>query len=104
MTRISSALAGSASKKPYLQHIYFITSMVFFIYYFQQIQQLVDEAVKPLNFNEDIWSTNDSLMLVILHRFVSDEATGITLKGGADFKRKDITVSFFFISKLQRGQ
>jgi len=59
----------------------------------EQIQDLIDEATKPLNFNEDIWSTDDSMMLVILHRFSTDEDSGVRLKGGADYKRKDVTVS-----------
>ena len=46
-----------------------------------------------MNFNEDIWSTDDSMMLVILHRFSSDEDIGVRLKGGADYKRKDVTVN-----------
>ena len=33
-------------------------------------------------------------MLVILHRrFSSDEDSGVRLKGGADYKRKDVTVN-----------
>lgn len=65
-----------------------------FIFTLQQIQDVIDEAIKPLNFNEDIWSTDDSMMLVILHRFSSDEVSGIKLKGGADYKRKDVTVIY----------
>jgi hypothetical protein len=34
------------------------------------------------------------MMLVILHRFSSDEVSGIKLKGGADYKRKDVTVIY----------
>ena len=33
------------------------------------------------------------MMLVILHRFSSDEDIGVRLKGGADYKRKDVTVN-----------
>ena len=42
------------------------------------------------------------MMLVILHRFSSDEDSGIRLKGGADYKRKDITVNrFIYLFKLR---
>ena len=68
----------------------------------QQIQDLIDEATKPLNFNEDIWSTDDSMMLVILHRFSNDEDSGVRLKGGADYKRKDVTVNRFIYLRLDR--
>jgi len=41
-------------------------------------------------------------MLVILHRFSFDEDSGIRLKGGEDYKRKDVTVNRFIDLSLDR--